>query len=123
MRDTEGFPIAFTIPGTDLEFEGFEPSILDDNGNPASDPAAHIRVTLESLKILAQHDVGLISITEKIDYSTVQGKLFTLQMLGSFAEYSSESLATHVRKGQGQRARDGRHLGRYTVRVQVLLVG
>ena len=70
----------------------------------------NLRVTLESLKTLAQHDVGLISITENIDYSTAQGKLFT-QMLGSFAEYFSESLATHVRKGQGQRARDGRHLG------------
>ena len=70
----------------------------------------NLRVTLESLKTLAQHDVGLISITEDIDYSTPQGKLFT-QMLGSFAEYFSESLATHVRKGQGQRARDGRHLG------------
>ena len=32
-------------------------------------------------------------------------------MLGSFAEYYSESLATHVRKGQGQRAAEGRHLG------------
>ena len=70
----------------------------------------NLRVTLESLKTLAEHDVGLISITENIDYSTAQGKLFT-QMLGSFAEYFSESLATHVRKGQGQRARDGRHLG------------
>jgi len=51
-----------------------------------------------------------VSITEDIDYSTPQGKLFT-QMLGSFAEYFSESLATHVRKGQGQRAAEGRHLG------------
>lgn len=32
-------------------------------------------------------------------------------MLGSFAEYFSESLATHVRKGQSQRAIEGRHLG------------
>ncbi len=70
----------------------------------------NLRVTLESLKTLAEHDVGLVSITENIDYSTAQGKLFA-QMLGSFAEYFSESLATHVRKGQGQRARDGRHLG------------
>ena len=81
----------------------------------------NLRVTLESLKTLAEHGVGLVSITENIDYSTAQGKLFT-QMLGSFAEYFSESLATHVRKGQGQRAREGRHLGD-TVRVQVLLVG
>ena len=32
-------------------------------------------------------------------------------VLGSFAEYFSESLATHVKKGQGERARNGRHLG------------
>ncbi len=70
----------------------------------------NLRVTLESLKTLAQHNVGLVSISENIDYSTPQGKLFT-QMLGSFAEYFSESLATHVRKGQSQRAIEGRHLG------------
>ncbi|MBN4064110.1 recombinase family protein [Dehalococcoides mccartyi] len=70
----------------------------------------NLRVTLESLKILAQNDVGLISITENIDYSTPQGRLF-IQMLGSFAEYFSGSLGTHVRKGQAERARGGRHLG------------
>ena len=70
----------------------------------------NLKVTLESLGRLSRHGVGLVSITENIDYSTPQGKLFT-QMLGSFAEYFSESLATHVRKGQGQRAAEGRHLG------------
>ena len=70
----------------------------------------NLRVTLESLGRLAKNGIGLVSITENIDYSTPQGKLFT-QMLGSFAEYFSESLATHVRKGQGQRASEGRHLG------------
>ncbi|NQW20318.1 MAG: recombinase family protein [Chloroflexi bacterium] len=70
----------------------------------------NLSVTLESLKILAQNDVGLISITENIDYSTPQGRLF-IQMLGGFAEYFSGSLGTHVRKGQGERARGGRHLG------------
>lgn len=68
----------------------------------------NFRVSFESLGTLAEHDVGLVSITEDIDYSTAQGKLFT-QMLGSFAEYFSESLTTHVRKGQGQRVRVGRH--------------
>ena len=63
----------------------------------------NLRVTLESLKTLAENDVGLVSITENIDYSTAQGKLFT-QMLGSFAEYFSESLSTHVKKGQSERA-------------------
>ena len=70
----------------------------------------NLRVTLESLKTLAENYVGLVSITESIDYSTAQGKLFT-QMLGSFAEYFSESLATHIKKCQSERARSGRHLG------------
>jgi DNA invertase Pin-like site-specific DNA recombinase len=57
---------------------------------------------LEAFTILGKNNVGLVSITENIDYSTPQGKLFT-QMLGSFAEYFSESLATHIRKGLEQR--------------------
>ena len=40
----------------------------------------------------------MVSITEKIDYTTPQGKLFT-QMIGSFAEYFSGALANHVSKG------------------------
>jgi hypothetical protein len=32
-------------------------------------------------------------------------------MLGGFSEYFSGSLGTHVCKGQGERAREGRHLG------------
>jgi site-specific DNA recombinase len=68
------------------------------------------RVTLESLATLAKHNVSLVSISENIDYSTPQGKLFT-QMLGSFAEYFSDSLATHVSKGLDERALDGRHTG------------
>ena len=32
-------------------------------------------------------------------------------MLGSFAEYFSDSLSTHVKKGQQQRAMEGRHTG------------
>jgi site-specific DNA recombinase len=68
------------------------------------------RVMLESISILAKHNVSLVSITENIDYSTPQGKLFT-QMLGSFAEYFSGALATHVSKGLDQRAREGKHTG------------
>jgi len=68
------------------------------------------RVTLESLSTLGKHNVSLVSITENIDYSTPQGKLFT-QMLGSFAEYFSGALATHVSKGLSQRAHEGKHTG------------
>jgi site-specific DNA recombinase len=70
----------------------------------------NLKVMLESLSILAKHNVSLASISENIDYSSPQGKLFT-QMLGSFAEYFSESLSTHVTKGLDQRAFEGRHVG------------
>jgi site-specific DNA recombinase len=72
--------------------------------------ARNQRVLLESLAILGKHSIGLVSITENIDYSNPQGKLFT-QMLGSFAEYFSSALATHIRKGQDERANEGRHTG------------
>jgi len=50
------------------------------------------RVMLESFSILAKANVSFVSISEQIDYSTPQGRLFT-QMLGSFAEYFSGALA------------------------------
>ncbi len=68
------------------------------------------RVMLESLALLGKSNVSLVSITENIDYSNPQGKLFT-QMLGSFAEYFSSALATHVSKGLDQRAHEGKHTG------------
>ena len=68
------------------------------------------RVTLETLGYLAKSNVSLVSITENIDYTTPQGRLFT-QMLGSFAEYFSGALANHVSKGLEQRAYEGKHTG------------
>ena len=70
----------------------------------------NLRVTLDTVSQLAKHDVGLVSITENIDWSNPQGRLFT-QMLGAFAEYYSGALATHVKKGVSERARKGLHLG------------
>ena len=72
--------------------------------------ARNQRVMLESLSILADHQVALASLSENIDYSTPQGRLF-IQMLGGFAQYFSDSLATHVSKGLTQRAIQGRHVG------------
>ena len=93
--------------------------LLDDSGRGGFDVVVvhtldrwsrNQRVMLESIATLAQHNVALVSITENIDYSTAQGMLFT-QMLGSFAQYFSDSLGTHVSKGLGQRAAEGRHTG------------
>jgi site-specific DNA recombinase len=70
----------------------------------------NLKVTLESLSILGKHNIGLVSISENIDYSRPEGMLFT-QMLGAFAQYFSGALGAHVRKGVEQRAIEGKHNG------------
>ena len=55
------------------------PGTAGDTGKGRFDPVVvhtldrwprNLRVTLESLKILAQHNIGLVSISESINYST-----------------------------------------------------
>ena len=46
MRDSDGFPITFPIQGEEFEIEGFDPSIVDDNGNPVGDPTSQTWATL-----------------------------------------------------------------------------
>ena len=70
----------------------------------------NLKVLLEALSVLGHHGVGLVSITENIDYSTPHGKLAT-QMIGGMAEFFSEMLAVHTKKGIEERARKGLHLG------------
>ena len=70
----------------------------------------NLRVTLESLANQAMYDAALVSISENIDYSTPQGMLMT-QLLGSFAQFFSDMLGTHVSKSLDQRATEGLHTG------------
>jgi len=70
----------------------------------------NLKITLESLTMLGKNNVGLVSISENIDYSRPEGMLFT-QMLGAFAQYYSEALGNHVSKGLSQRAYEGKHVG------------
>ena len=42
--------------------------------------------------------------TQEIDYSTPEGKLF-MTMVAAFAQYFSDSLSGHTRKGMLERAR------------------
>ena len=72
--------------------------------------ARNLRVQLEAMAMLTKADVGFVSISEQIDWSTAQGRL-QAQILGSFAEYFSEALSNHVKKGVSERALQGRHLG------------
>ena len=66
----------------------------------------NLGVTLESFKQLAENRVSFASISENIDYSTPEGRLF-IAMLGAFAQYFSDNLAKHTRKGMKQRAVSG----------------
>ena len=51
----------------------------------------NLKVTIETINLLTANNVGFVSITENIDYSSPQGRLFA-QMLGAFAEYYSGAL-------------------------------
>ncbi|MCI0869695.1 MAG: recombinase family protein [Chloroflexi bacterium] len=93
--------------------------LLDDVRNGVADVvvvhtldrwARNLRVMLESLGILGQHNVGFVSISENLDYTTPHGRL-TTQMLGGIAEFFSGQLSVHTKKGIDERARQGRHLG------------
>jgi site-specific DNA recombinase len=66
----------------------------------------NLGVTLQSFKHLADQGIAFSSITENIDYSTPEGKLF-IAMLGAFAQYFSDSLAKHTTKGMKERALNG----------------
>jgi site-specific DNA recombinase len=72
--------------------------------------ARNLKILIETVTQLSDNGVGLVSITENIDWSNYQGRLLT-QMLGAFAEFYSGALSTHTKKGIAERARKGLHLG------------
>ncbi len=60
--------------------------------------ARNLEVLIRTVKQLKEHGIQLQSITESLDDSNPQGRLL-LQILGSFAEFSSDMLAEHVKGG------------------------
>jgi site-specific DNA recombinase len=72
--------------------------------------ARNLRVSLEAVSILDRNGVGLVSITENLDWSTPEGRL-AAHMLGGISQYYSESLGKHVKKGLDQRSFEGKHNG------------
>jgi site-specific DNA recombinase len=70
----------------------------------------NVMVTLQSFRILADHQVAFVSLSEHIDYSTPEGRL-QLTILAAFAAYFSDMLAKHTSKGKGERAAQGLHNG------------
>ena len=72
--------------------------------------ARNLKVLLETVSVLRQHGVGLVSITENLDWSTPEGRLVA-RTVGSFSEFFSDMLGAHVKKGISERAHLGLHLG------------
>ena len=72
--------------------------------------ARNVEVLIRTIKQLKEQGVQLQSITESLDDSNPQGRLL-LQVLGSFAEFSSDMLAEHVKKGLKERAIQGKRVG------------
>ena len=62
----------------------------------------NLRVMLDAFHVFSQHNVTYVSITQDIDYSTPEGKLF-MTMLGAFAQYFSDALSGHTNKGMRER--------------------
>ena len=66
----------------------------------------NLRVMLDAFHTFSQSDVTYVSITQEIDYSKPEGKLF-MTMLGAFAQYFSDALSGHTKKGMRERAQQG----------------
>ena len=66
----------------------------------------NLMVTLNAFHTFSSNGVTYVSATQEIDYSTPEGKLF-MAMVAAFAQYFSDSLSGHTRKGMRERARQG----------------
>ncbi len=66
----------------------------------------HLRGLLGALDQLNNWDIAFVSVQERLDFTTVWGKL-TLAVLGTLAEIYIDNLRQETRKGKLQRARDG----------------
>ena len=72
--------------------------------------ARNMRVQSEALQRLGKADVGFVSVSENMDYTTPSGRL-TLTMMGGVSEFFSDQLGLHVLKAQRQRAEIGLPIG------------
>lgn len=61
---------------------------------------------LTILKLLEQHNIGYLSLTEQFDSNTPQGN-FAIQMLGAIAQMEREQIAQNVRMGMQKRSKQG----------------
>ena len=68
--------------------------------------ARNVGVQRQALQMLGDARTGFASVTEEIDFTTPSGKLM-LTMIGGVAEFFSDQLGVHVRKGLHGRTREG----------------
>ena len=66
----------------------------------------NLLVTLESFQTLSRNNVSFACVKQDIDFSTPEGRLFMV-MLGAFAQYFSDALSGHTKKGMKERAQQG----------------
>jgi site-specific DNA recombinase len=72
--------------------------------------ARNVIVALETLHELEAHDVGFVSLSESMDFTTPIGKVI-LTTLASFAEYYSANLSAETKKGKAERKAQGLYNG------------
>lgn len=72
--------------------------------------ARNARITLEYLEKLEKAGIGFVSISEQMDFSTPIGKVI-LANLAAFGQYYSDNLSSEVKKGMGERVKQGRWVG------------
>jgi DNA invertase Pin-like site-specific DNA recombinase len=70
----------------------------------------NLRVTLETLERLQTWDVGFVSISEQMDFTTPIGKV-VLATLAAFAQYYSDNLSLETKKGKAERKAQGLYNG------------
>lgn len=72
--------------------------------------ARNVGVAVGALKTLQSLNVGFVSISEQMDFTTPFGKV-ALTMLLAFAEFYSDNLSAETKKGKAERKRQGIYNG------------
>jgi DNA invertase Pin-like site-specific DNA recombinase len=62
--------------------------------------------------------VDLISLSENVDTTSIQGKL-VFQIMGAMAEFESSLIGERVRAGLARAKRQGKHIGRNRLKVRI----
>jgi site-specific DNA recombinase len=73
--------------------------------------ARNIRVTFESLDLLARHNTSFVAVAQPdLDYTRPEGRMF-MSMMAGLAQYYSDNLSQETKKGKAERKRQGFYNG------------